>query len=138
MAETKTQPYDQATSVLGYAQITSSQGSITSLTDVTGLSATVTIPTLNTGQKIKVSAHVHFSVGVANDTMSVRINEGATVLQTENITSGGEGTAKPSVILTPTAGSHTYKIQAARGSGTGTETVIGASTQPSYIKVEII
>lgn len=138
MAETKVTSVEQSTNVLGYAEIVTSQGSITSLTDITNLSITVTVPTLNTGQKIRVSAHVHFSVGVANDTMSIRINEGATVLQTENITTGGEGTAKPSVVLTPTAASHTYKIQAARGSGSGTETVIAATTQPSYILVELI
>jgi hypothetical protein len=45
-------------------------------------------------------------------------------------------TLHASVVLTPSAGSHTYKLSLARAAGTGSLTLGAGATFPAYIMVE--
>ena len=123
---------------LGEAQSTTTQGSITSITDLTALSASGTVAS---GHRIRVSAIVNAQSTVADDVMELSIREGSTTLQvcdaTCRIASVGT-TTSCFVYLTPTAGSHTYKLSLARVSGSGTLSTNSSSTAPSQILIEDI
>lgn len=121
---------------LGYAQVTASQAGITAAVDLTGLSVTVTV---GTSRRIRVTGSVYLTSTVLDDGMASRILEGANMLQE------GQAPARPvyasierSVILTPTPGSHTYKMQALRASGAGSVTSGAGATYPAFILVEDI
>src|SRR3990167_8046134 len=129
-----------ARGTLGYAQVTSSQGSITAETDLTSLTVTVTV---GTSRRIRVSAFNHIEGTVATDNAVIRIKESTTNLQ-ETVahlpsspaprTSG----SAHSVVLTPSAGSHTYKLSLARLDGTGNVGIGASASQPNYILAEDI
>lgn len=120
---------------LGFAGQATSQTAIgTTITDITGLAVTVTVAA---GRRVRVSA-----VGQINhdntQVASLILREGTTVLQTSQH-SGAAGETRahsPSVILTPTAGSHTYKVS--MQTSTGTAGLVASATQPAYILVEDI
>lgn len=100
------------TGCLAYAEITSNfvPGTI-STTDVTGLSVTVNIPT--GGKRIKITCKAEvYSPGGAQGVILI-IREGTTTLQTNDTQVAAVNkatTTQFSAIITPTAGSHTYKI----------------------------
>lgn len=125
---------------IGYAQNVTSQNTFTTVvTDITGLSAAVTV---GTGRRIRISAELQFTSTAANDELEPTIQEGATVLQTTNVrtssAAGNLSTGYTSIVLTPTAGLHTYKMAARRVAGSGTVTNFGSATAPSYFLVEDI
>lgn len=127
----------------GYAQATTNQGSITTEVDLTSLSVTVTISTAfaAAARKIKITGHVQMSGTVAADSMGLRIKESTTQLQQAEAL---ESTASRGVtmiaiaVITPTSGSHTYKLSALRVAGTGTLTMGASTTQPAFILVEAV
>lgn len=122
---------------LGYAEITANQSGITTVTDITGLSVTITVPA---GRRIKISTDVGVSSTVVTDGVDVQINEGATVLQDRatKLDANSEVAVHTEVIVTPSAGTHTYKIRVSRFAGTGSVTVAAASNKPAFINVEDI
>lgn len=89
---------------------------------------------------VKVSVAWNSLTGsVAGDTFEIHIKEGATQLQNARIKVQGtaaEAGGSTFVVLTPSAGSHTYKATVVRVNGTGTATLAAASTQPITIAVE--
>lgn len=121
----------------GYAQVTANQGSITTTdTDLTGLSVTVTV---NSGERIKITGRITVDSTVTDDTAELHIKESTTVLTASDIlcrpgSIGKTGFAQ--VILTPSAGSHTYKLALQRVAGTGTLTMAASSGAPAFILVE--
>lgn len=120
----------------GYASNSSTQNSIgTGATDLTGLTVTVTVAT---GRRIRVSGSVVI-YDASDGRGTVLIRESSTTLQTAPYGNQGltQANVTPSVILTPTAGSHTYKLSATAAGGNGTKLNNG-STQPDYILVEDI
>ncbi len=122
---------------IGYAEQTGDQGAITTEVDLTSLTVTVTV---GTGRRIRISARTLVVSTVANDIAALNIKEGAAQLQTGR-TGALSGTAvsvgiSADVILTPTAGAHTYKLAMARETGTGTLTNKAAATAPAFIAVE--
>ena len=134
---------------LGYAQITSNFTTTTtpSRVDVTGLSVTVTVPSGSRNLKITAFCGNIKTSGSAGNGVDWAIMEGTTCL---NCTSFAEPvTAYPVSVMTtafvsaPSAGSHTYKVQAAQ-SGAGTLTVSAGSNPavgnagPAFILVELI
>lgn len=121
---------------LNYAQIVANQEGITTEVDVTGLVVPVTV---GAGRRIKISAFINASKTVADGEKHVYIKEGATYLQVIYEAAGSVGidTLYGSVILTPSAGPHTYKLAADR-SGTGTMSLIASATAPAFILVEDI
>lgn len=121
---------------LGYAAVTANQTSIGgSVTDLTSLTVTVTVAA---GRRIKVSGFANL-FDAANGSVQLLIRESSTTLQNFQ---GGNGSGSnqagcsPTVILTPSTGSHTYKLSAAVAGGNGT--MYAASTAPAFILVEDI
>lgn len=122
----------------GYAQVTANQGGITTEVDLTGLAVTVTV---GAGRRILIRGCVRASTTVAQDSFDLKILEGATVLQTAEYVSPVVARAEArrvEVVLTPSAGSHTYKLTGVRSTGTGTFTMNAGATFPAYILVEDI
>ena len=124
--------------VLGYAQVTANQTGITTVVDLTGLTVTVTV---GSGRRIQITAIALFQDGTIDTQVIMSIQEGATVLQQAAIERGRCGlltrrSTPWSVILTPTAGVHTYKLTAQVPAGTVQMTA--AATTPAFILVEDI
>lgn len=125
---------------LGYSEASVDQGSITgTTTDLTDLSVTVNVPS---GRQVKITGSVMVKSTVIQDEIRLRIQEGGTVLQIARDLSG-ERTGFPvtiqrSVVVEPTAGSHTYKLTLQRGTGSGTLTLSSASAsdERAFILVE--
>lgn len=125
-------------SIIGYTENASlSQSGITAVTDITGLSVTVTVPA---GRRIRVSGQVRVDGSGPGDRYSVLIREGSTTLQTSRHTFTGSlqfDTSVISVVLSPTAGSHTYKLSLL-GVGSGSMTAVAVAGEVAYIMVEDI
>ena len=120
---------------IGYAEITSSQAGITTETDITGLSVTVTV---GAGRRIRILGYARLTATVATDRFIVDVKEGATYLGLcgDLIPGASVPVYHGGPILTPSAGSHTYRLTARRISGTGSGTATAAVTSPLYIVVE--
>lgn len=125
--------------ILGYAEVTANQGSITTLADLTGLTATVTV---GTDRRIRVIGYIGASVDTVSDTTAtLHIRESSTTLQTAR--NRPVGNSRQAVLAAvwvgaPSAGSHTYKLSLEREVGTGTLTMHAASTNPAFLLVEDI
>lgn len=120
---------------LNYAQVTANQTGITTSVDLTGLTVNVTV---GTGRRIKITGYVpQFSRTAGTATfVGLHVYEGATELS--NFTSGMNNTYHGAVtmaVVTPTAGAHTYKLQA---NSDGTVSSIVTATGPAFILVEDI
>lgn len=122
---------------LGYAQIVADQGGITTEVDLTGLSAAVTV---GTSRRIRISFQCLIAHNVASDMSRVSIKEGATLLTLaqSSLPDTNANFLCGSVVLTPSAGAHTYKLTAKRDSGSGITTVSADAAFPAYILVEDI
>lgn len=117
---------------IGYAEVTANQTGITAETDLTGLTVTVTV---NTSRRIMVSAFVQVTRTVADGSTNLFIKEGAAHLQEADPDAETLWPVAVSVVLTPSAGSHTYKLALARGTGTGTVGITADTGRPNYIYV---
>lgn len=122
---------------LAYAQSTSSLVGILAEADVPGLSASFTV---DGARRVRVTAFILFNRTVGDGTVTVRIREGATQLtQTDEASYGTDAaTAHCVTVLTPSAGTHTYRVTMQRPTGTGTVTALGSTTYPAFILVEDI
>lgn len=126
----------------GYASITATTTlNVASATpvDVTGLSASITVPA---NRRIQVTFGGQTRSSIANDRAQVGINEGTTNLLQINgptlVVANSGYTVESSCILTPSAGTHTYKITLARLAGTGNINIGASAVQPAWILVEDI
>lgn len=119
----------------GYAQAVVNQTGISAIADLTGLTVTVTV---GSGRRIRISGNVGVLQRTSAATADVDIFEGVTQLRRAftGLAINGAQTLAPSVVLTPSAGAHTYKLRAATTAGT-VETV-AAATDPCWILVEDI
>lgn len=136
---------------IGYAQVTAAQalqdadsGGLE--TDLTGLSVTVTV---GTNRRIRITGSGVLAIDdpLANPVCVGNIREGVTVLGRWayfdlNAASGlifdrATLSFERSVVLTPTAGAHTYKLTAWASAGADMLLFAGA-TQPAFILVEDI
>lgn len=115
------------------AEVTANQGSIAGTeTDLTGLSVTFDTP----GNRFVLVMFQLYAASTGSDTTVVRIKEGATQLQPTYETLATNAKSVPgSVLLTPGAGSHTYKLTMQRAAGTGTETMYASATSPAQLTV---
>lgn len=123
---------------LGYAQIIASSATFTTIADVAGLSVGVTV---GTGRRIKLSWRGDVLRSVADGTSIMYIYEGVTELtraQGFARVAGESFNTNASVVITPSAGSHTYNIKGQTASGTGNSLVTAAAVNPAYILVEDI
>lgn len=109
---------------LGYALVGADQNAIGgSMTNLTSLSMAVTVPA---NRRIEVRTHLYFNAGSPGAAMIAEVSEGGTGLNrvaqfTGSLASGNAWAMafEGAVILTPTAGSHTYQIRAQKSAGTG-------------------
>lgn len=121
---------------IGYAEVTAMQGTITAEVDLTGLAVTVDV---GTGRRIRITASVLIQSSVAADRIKVDIQEGATHLHQGPMTVGIANQREVlefSVNVSPTPGSHTYKLTGSRADGTGTVSIGGIVGAPGSILVE--
>lgn len=124
---------------LGSSLATANQNVTTVAVDLTNLTTTVTV---GTGRRVKVVGHIPgMQVNTANDRFQMSILEDGAGIQTGLIRHATNGTAEAglniSVVKTPTAGVHTYKLNAITV-GTGPTTLAMSAAQPGYILVEDI
>jgi hypothetical protein len=124
--------------LIGYAAVTANQTGITTEADLTGLAATVTV---SAGRYIRITGSIRYGGTTVDDVATLRIKEGTTLHQTSQMSIGRNTTqANPymerSVILTPTAGSHIYKLTLERSVGTGNMQMVASVGAPAFIAVE--
>lgn len=128
---------DRPKGQVGYAQVTATQGSITTLTDLTSLSVSVTT---EAGRRYKITAEVYAFSTVGNDVIGLVLADGSnTQLQSGQVQPAGSSvTIKMTCTLvhTPGSGTRTYKLRMQRVSGTGTVTMGGYANAPAFILVE--
>jgi hypothetical protein len=126
----------------GYAQVTTNQTNISGAgVDLTGLSVTVTV---GTSRRIKITGYGQMDNEVVGaNFLGIRIQESTTVLGEALVGVGNSGTDQqfatlnPIVIITPSAGLHTYKLLGF--ASTGAANILRASaTNPAFILVEDI
>jgi hypothetical protein len=127
-------PRDPQRRLLGYRQVSADQGSITTVTDLTGLAATIKAPE---GTKIKILGRVRLGNSSTDQVNNVYIFEDVTQLDADSVLSrsgGASVTGRPEITLTPTAGTHTYKLRMDTGGGTA---ILKASTNTlAWIRIE--
>lgn len=131
-------PWNTAWGFIGSATKSSNQGSITTGSDVTGLSITFTAVA---NRKYKISTQGMMLSSSANDIFNWIINAGGSDIMLKSFiipsTSFGVFTGCETV-HTPSAGSITYKVRAARNSGSSTGTVVAGSGYEAILIVEDI
>jgi hypothetical protein len=118
--------------------VTSNQGSITSLTDLTSLTTGAWTTPL---RKMKFCFDLMFENTNVGENVQVVLLEDGTQIKRWNFQVGVATNADNSVAgshpYSPTNASHTYKLQAGRsGTGSGTITLIASSTIPAMFWVE--
>lgn len=121
---------------LGYTEKTATnQTGISSVTDLTGLSAAVTVAA---GRRVKITAVVFLTQKTGNGGPVLYIREGGTTLQQVFTPANTNVTTSPVAmcVLTPSTGAHTYKLSAAASANT-VDTNYDPTT-PSFILVEDI
>lgn len=129
--------WDTNVITLGYSEVTTPQGSITTTADLTNLAITITVP--SGGRKVSVSGSINAYSTVADGLGQITINEGATVLQRSYFSPTTAGIHYSiEVVLSPSAGSHTYKFTLGRDSGSGTYTMYAGATFPAFIIAKLI
>lgn len=133
--------WNSAWGQIAYTQVTANQGSITTITDLTGVTVTLAIPTV--GRRLLITATVIMQSTVAGDRLDVIITDAANTIysvryMTGSAANNGETITATTVVDVTSSSALTFKARAQRGGGTGTLTMIGGATTPSFIKVEDI
>lgn len=123
--------------VLGYAviQVSDTTGG-TAEADINGLSTTVYVPT---NAKIKITTHCNCYNTTGAAYSIIKIKEGSTSYQAGLGSQAGANS--PQLVtamadLLPTAGSHTYKLSHTASSGN--KAIEASTTEPAFIKVELV
>lgn len=126
-------PNDPQQKMIGYRQITADQGSITTQTDIVGLA----VPFISSGRAVKATAFIPMTNATSDAYNQGFIMESSTQLQAASANSRSGSVPEhlnPDRTLIPSAGLHTYKLQAT-GNG-GTATVRAGSTAPAFLRIE--
>lgn len=134
------QPWNMPWGIVGYVSSDTTQGSITTETDLTFATITATYVA---NRRIRFTFIARFQSTVGGDQVAIRIKEGAGLVQFQQglySTANTDGfPLMTTMVATPAAGSHTYKVTAARGAGTGTVSMIGGlGTQPNTYLIDDI
>lgn len=120
---------------IGYAEVTANQTGITTVTDLTGLSVAVTA---GTNRRLKITGSIRVTRTVADGYTTLYIRESSTNLNFGVTLSTLDFFCVAMAVITPTAGSHTYKLSLERTTGTGTVGIAAAAANPNFILVEDI
>lgn len=124
---------------LGYVQVTADQTAITTAVDLTSLTLAVTVPV--GGARIKITGRVGWQLASSTAISGLLILEDGSQLDGSNFqisTSGARLDQIHSIVKTATAGSHTYKLQGVRISGSTQLDMKASATAPAFILVEVI
>lgn len=121
--------------VLGYAEQSSSQTGITTIADLTGLSVAVTVAD---NRRIRLKGFARITRTVADGQTTFDIREGAADVGYVFAPAQADIPVFVEKTITPTAGSHTYKLSLQRLSGTGTVGTAPDGTSPAWLIVEDI
>lgn len=118
--------------IIGYITRTTAQTGVSGEADLTGLTVTVTV---NTSRLIKVEGWIAVQQITSASTPIMRIKESTTQLQQTNldINASSTGFLYGVTILSPSSGSHTYKLTLATGAGT--VNTVHSSTIPGILIV---
>ena len=102
---------------IGDVNTTSVQTGISTVTDLTSLTVTVTV---GTSRRVKITGFVPGRQQTSGGLVKINIQEGATVLTSAYLTAGVAvfSIFTAQVVLTPSSGSHTYKLTAETSAGT--------------------
>jgi len=132
-----------ATTLLGYAQITSAFSStVVAVTTVTGIEVTVTVPA--GGKRIKITVYIPQLHSSINDNrIDLAIYEDGGVIggsynRTWEGAVGGNGAVSLIATSVQSAGSHTYELGMSTGIGVGLGRVHASATTPAFILVETL
>lgn len=130
------QPWNISWGCLAYVTVTANQTGITTQVDLTGLTTTLTTIA---NRRLWISAQVEYQSTVADDECLLAVMKDGTQI-TRGIIGvrvvNNDYTCKCDVADTPTAASHTYKLQGVRVVGTGTVRMSAGALVPAWIKVE--
>jgi hypothetical protein len=133
-------PKNVAGGIIGAPGIkTANQSNIISTeSDLTNLTTTVTV---GAGRRVRVSFQVKVFRTTADGYANIRIKEGTTIFFAQAFHNGialSGDSISGFVLLTPTAGVHTYKLSMLRVSGTGSLTLEADVNAPSFVMAEDI
>lgn len=122
-------------SIIAYASSTVAQSGIGSETDITGTIVTVTVPA---GRRIRVVGRIEVGSPSTNLNAFLLVKEGATEIgrAAAVVNTSTESTLTAETIISPSAGSHTYKLTLQ--TNTGTINISNVANSPNYILVEDI
>lgn len=113
---------------IGYAQISADSATYTStLVDIAGLSQAVTV---NPNRRIMISVSLQVDSQDSGALGDIFIREGSTsIKKTRYQFAAGSGTCSVALwtILTPSAGSHTYKVSAQRATGSTSHKILASA-----------
>lgn len=126
---------DRPLGVLAYAEVTTGQGPITTVTQLTGLSITINV---NPGRYIRLSATAQVTWAASSSGVG-RFRESSTNLGRWARHTGTEATTyvhHGAVILSPSAGEHTYNLSLEASAGSGT--MQSDASVPAFIMAEDI
>ncbi len=135
--ETAAEYNDAAGGWIGYVAVTADQGSITAVTDLTSLCQAVTV---GTSRRIKITAECRMSNSSGTGGCVLEIWESTTRLQTRSqwaSVADSHNGMNCTVVLTPSTGSHTYKLRGDIAS-TGTVTMRAGAEYPAFLLIEDI
>ena len=125
--------------ILGYRQVVASQGGITTTrTDITGANATVKVPA---NRKIEIEASFNVQSTVAADVAECDIMESSTIIKqwyTVLRNANNQENTFNKVTISPTAGTHTYKLAVIRAAGSGTITNAASATAICFIQIKVL
>jgi len=128
---------DPSSKLIGYRQILATFNAGTNaLTDVTGLNLVPFI--VPAGRKIKATAEGQLQQSGTIRQSLLHIKDGSTDLTNGQVWTGltNPSTVTPQIVLTPSAGSHTYKAVIECASGANVS-IAAATTQPAYVRIEL-
>lgn len=122
-------------STLGYAEIVTNTATTTSSVDF--ISVTVTVPA---GRRIRIKGSALLVGSTNGDGARLNLMEAGVGIQLADHDIEGSKQERTDVerILTPSAGTHTYVLNYARWTGTGTVQVLADTHYPAYLLVEDI
>ncbi len=128
--------------ILDIQRNTAGLGPTSGTTELTLLTSSALTPA-QTGRRWRIVFQCRGLQGsIANDTYTLRIKEGATVLNDfawNPIVGGGSttfGLRFEAIVDSPTVASHTYSCTIVRSTGTGTATLTATATAPILFYVE--
>jgi hypothetical protein len=132
------QPWNQPWGLVGIGNITATVGSIVgTLTDIGGCSVTATALA---NRRWRLQAHVYAFSSVGGDFLQASIttsgNSTVAIGTLRSDTNAYAMTCDPCIVLTPSAGSLTYKLRAVRIAGTGNFSVYGDANQITQLVIE--